>query len=373
MIQKKKNKKKIGVILCAMFICLCSILCIIPFNKHDKIEVYADEVVGEPIFVGSSLIVPTALYTIGYNNGIRYDSTPYGLNAYDTYTHFDYLNTYFQVSFKYSDNGLLMFKPILNYMSIYGSDNFVSNSGSVGLGSYIKMNYITSSYADYKSAYTEEWLFVDDWKHSNFNCGMLCANSNGPIQFTTNNSIVGGIVFDLIPSFTSGSFDVSKITYMTIGLSAKSRVSTYEVTYFDSNANSIKFRFYCGSWLQSLPLRTYYFNTSALNDNEYYDQGFQQGQQSGYNSGYSEGESVGYNNGYNVGQNVGYNNGYSAGMEDSNQYTFLSLLSATIDAPIKYFQSLFNFELLGVNLQGFLTGLFTLCVIVTIFKLCLGG
>lgn len=135
------------------------------------------------------------------------------------------------------------------------------------------------------------------------------------------------------------------------------------ISYVDINNNNLNIFIPLDSNITSdyFTFRTYY--TSAGNNDSYLE-GVNVGYSNGFINGQKEGETIGYNKGYNIGYNVGLN--------DSNQYTFLNLISATIDAPISYFQSLFNFELLGVNLQGFITGLFTLCVIVTIIKLCLG-
>lgn len=91
--------------------------------------------------------------------------------------------------------------------------------------------------------------------------------------------------------------------------------------------------------------------------------------QDGYNSGLSDGEALGYNKGYNAGDSVGYSRGYNDGANSANNYTFFSLVSAVIDAPIQAFMGLFNFEILGINLAGFFTGLLTLAFIITIVRL----
>lgn len=106
----------------------------------------------------------------------------------------------------------------------------------------------------------------------------------------------------------------------------------------------------------------HYFETLGYNNG--YDNGVTNGSKDGYNTGYDDG--------YKKGNLTGYSVGYDKGVNDAGNYTFTGLLSAVIDTPIKYFQSLFNFEFLGINLSAFLTGLFTLCVIVTIVKLCMG-
>lgn len=87
-----------------------------------------------------------------------------------------------------------------------------------------------------------------------------------------------------------------------------------------------------------------------------------------------------YNNGYLAGVqdtkykiDLAYQNGKRDGIESANKYSFLGLISAVIDAPVRAFTSLFNFELLGVNLSAFMFGLLTLALIIFIVKLFLGG
>lgn len=104
-----------------------------------------------------------------------------------------------------------------------------------------------------------------------------------------------------------------------------------------------------------------------------YNLGYNTGYDSGYEVGYNAGNSAGYNSGYNAGNSAGYDSGYSAGVESVNQYTFLNLIGAVIDAPIKAFTGLFNFDIFGVNIQNLLLAIFTLAVVVTIIKISLGG
>ena len=74
---------------------------------------------------------------------------------------------------------------------------------------------------------------------------------------------------------------------------------------------------------------------------------------------------------YYSGYNVGYENGYTNGVAESNEYSFAGLLGAVIDVPVKTFTSLFNFEILGVNLSSFFYALLTVATILTIVKLVL--
>ena len=111
-------------------------------------------------------------------------------------------------------------------------------------------------------------------------------------------------------------------------------------------------------------------NTS---NNSNYTNGYNAGYNDGYTSGVNDGNSSGYSEGYDDGYDVGVSYGYNEGVNDSNQYTFYNLFGAVLDAPVKVFSSLFNFNLLGVNLLGLITGLFTLAVIILVIKLVMGG
>ena len=84
------------------------------------------------------------------------------------------------------------------------------------------------------------------------------------------------------------------------------------------------------------------------------------GYQSGYNKGYEMGKTQGYNNGYNA--------GYNQGVADENDYTFDGLLSAIFDVPVRTFTSLFNFDILGVNLTSFFLSMLTLAVVIAITR-----
>lgn len=77
----------------------------------------------------------------------------------------------------------------------------------------------------------------------------------------------------------------------------------------------------------------------------------------------------GYEQGYTAGKADGFGAGYNEGAQDAGDYTFMSLISSVIDAPIQAFMGLFNFEMLGVNLSGFFLSLLTVCVIVAVVKL----
>ena len=118
----------------------------------------------------------------------------------------------------------------------------------------------------------------------------------------------------------------------------------------------------------------------------------------GYKKGYSVGEDVGYNSGFSAGDAQGF----ARGVDSANTYSFLGLFGAIFDAPIKAIfggtstlpagttitdsngntitlqstttvnrAGLLNFNLMGVNLSGFVLALFSLSILVVVIKFAL--
>ena len=94
----------------------------------------------------------------------------------------------------------------------------------------------------------------------------------------------------------------------------------------------------------------------------------------GYNDGYSAGNSIGEENGYNSGYSAGYQDGYNQGY--STDSTVTSIFSGILQVglvPINFFLACFNFEILGINLKGFIQALFTICITIIVIKTIFGG
>lgn len=179
--------------------------------------------------------------------------------------------------------------------------------------------------------------------------------------------------------FHSGQLtsDIVKVTYnsyQNTNVNIIKPANFYNtVTYYDAGGEFISFEFELRSTSTfatrfRFEERTYYFTTTFSDDKIY-----QIGYDAGYDAGSDYGQSLGYQSGYDAGVDVGYSSGYDAGVSNSNNYSFLGLLGAVVDAPISAFTGLLNFNLLGFNMLGFVTGLLTLALIVFIVKLILGG
>ena len=87
------------------------------------------------------------------------------------------------------------------------------------------------------------------------------------------------------------------------------------------------------------------------------------------NGVYSEEEYLNYGNQlYNQGQQLGYNKGYSAGISDGGNNSFLSLITAVVDAPINAFTSLLNFDILGFNVKNVVLSLLTAALVIACIR-----
>ena len=79
----------------------------------------------------------------------------------------------------------------------------------------------------------------------------------------------------------------------------------------------------------------------------------------------------GYNSGNEIGYNQGYNAGYSAGAA-GQQYTFFSLISSLVDVPVNTLISIFDIEILGVNLKTFFFSIACIFLVVAIIRFLSG-
>lgn len=71
---------------------------------------------------------------------------------------------------------------------------------------------------------------------------------------------------------------------------------------------------------------------------------------------------------YNQGQQVGYDKGYTAGIAAGGNNSFLSLITAVVDAPINAFTSLLNFDILGFNVKNVVLSLLTAALVIACIR-----
>lgn len=284
-------------------------------------------------------------------------------------------------------------------LSVFAADTIETSYSFTG------SNIYTSFTNDYSSHVVKYGLFSFDFGVNNN--GKLFANIKG--SYYDNNTILtaetgvktfssiipptfivqfggngGNVQPSVQKSSTLPSANLVKVRFYSETTTSKIGTTTIYyyyncVAYYDDLDNYVAFRIPCTFDDSSYDLtdfmfddRTYYLS-NAFGSVDGYDAGYDAGYSDGYSVGNSDGNSTGYDDGYQAGEIVGYDRGYSDGINDSNQYTFNNLIGAVIDAPVSAFTSLLNFELLGINILGLITGLLSVAVIVLIVKLCLGG
>lgn len=213
------------------------------------------------------------------------------------------------------------------------------------------------------------WSRGSDIKWVMLHCNYGVTDTYYPLMFNIGTDFDANIKGVNISQVVCSSGQISDTD---IGASSRT-LSVIVIRYFGSDddgnldtSNFIEFAFLNNNFYNSqsrFQNRTYYF-TQVDNDSASYSAGYNDG----YSVGNSAGESSGYKKGYSVGDNAGYSRGYNAGVADSNDYTFLGLMSSVVDAPIKAFTGLFNFEVFGVNLSDFVFGVSTLCIIIFVVR-----
>lgn len=101
------------------------------------------------------------------------------------------------------------------------------------------------------------------------------------------------------------------------------------------------------------------FDTGVYALHEYsYNQGLIEGQTRVNSNAYTEGKKEGWE--------IGFYKGYEEAQKDKN--FLVSCITSVFDAFLLLVMSLFNFEILGVNVLGFLSGIITLVIIFLIVK-----
>lgn len=85
----------------------------------------------------------------------------------------------------------------------------------------------------------------------------------------------------------------------------------------------------------------------------------------------------GYNQGLKDGEKNGYSNGYSAGLNDGiKDNTIFNIFNGILNiamVPVNFFLSIFNFEILGINMAGFVSALLTISIIIYLLRLMKGS
>lgn len=102
------------------------------------------------------------------------------------------------------------------------------------------------------------------------------------------------------------------------------------------------------------------------------------GFQDGYNSGYGVGYADGYNTGYTEGESFGQQEGFAQGLIEGTDRnaTATTIFTGILEVgllPVNVFLAIFNFEVFGINIGGFLASLMTIAIIVIVIRIIVGA
>ncbi|MBO4667847.1 MAG: hypothetical protein J5666_06985 [Bacilli bacterium] len=92
-----------------------------------------------------------------------------------------------------------------------------------------------------------------------------------------------------------------------------------------------------------------------------------------YNDGYRDGKQEGYDNGKADGYQEGYADGWydADNVDESTLAIFEGIITIAL-VPINFFLAIFNFEIFGINLSGFVSALLTVSIIIIVIRFITG-
>ena len=359
---KKSIFKRIGLIALALFIGVGSLFMSNPLKKENSFTAHADVTYpGETNFISSDIVVTrvgfvsknTFDYYNNWSSQFANNSQSVGNQAFYNFSFRVALNTYESVNFY--------------YIGYFDSElSHVGNSGT-------EWNIVSSIFPNSSTAWNNEWVQVVQPLYHGGNYVFdtsIAIKINRPVGMSDDEIAFPSLEMVSVEIGNSYDFNTLSNTNIVNGYIDECLI----VSYVDSLG--WRFSFAVPSWSDFEDAPNYYsyrkyFLTDVFDgtDNDYYNQGFADGK--------AEGLTIGENGGYQHGFDVGYDSGFIAGRADAFEseydYTFLGLIGAVVDAPLNAFRSLFNFELLGVNLLGFFTGVLTFALIIFVIRLIAGG
>lgn len=317
--------------------------------RNDDYKVHADSVETQYQFYGSNIwlecqqmspanIIPTVEGNAPYN--FRWS--------------FSTLQNNNNIRFAFSASYSAYFS---NMLSLVRADNFTwYNPGNGGLTDEVQITLQSGPNMTIREGYYFLFSSSQDLNTVGTYCNILVTN-NGDNILTANIIRVDMGSAKMYDGFYNGhSYNMPSSYYNFL-------------RYIDINGNFVEFQFpvsasssYVDSFL--LKSRTYYLSNDFDNNNFY-----QQGLYDGIQQGKQEGITIGEEQAVNKYKDQWLQQGRQEGIASANEYTFLGLISAAVDAPLQGLMGLLNFELLGINFFGLFGGLLTLAIIMFIVRM----
>ena len=160
----------------------------------------------------------------------------------------------------------------------------------------------------------------------------------------------------MLGTLENSGIDTNKIRYSNTN-------GVYRIEPTNSPQNS---EYYLSVYELDLILNNFELDigTKAQASSEEYKSGYAQGYLDAATTEYTELLDEKYKTGY----KEGFTSGKKEGLEISKNGDWKNLMTAVVEAPVNTFQSLFNFEILGLDMRAAFGSVLAICVILIIIK-----
>lgn len=224
---------------------------------------------------------------------------------------------------------------------------------------------------DYMFSFTSVTYSITLNEYSYYGDANLSAWYNEVILYDTDDitfNVVNNID-DLRPDLSISLNGQSSFIYVTYDIENPTLLQMYNDYLNGFNNNSLDFELDFANDSTYVDNLTNLINYGGRSINDGYDFAFQSGFVNGYEDGYSDGRDAGYTIGEQNGFTDGYNQGLADGtLTDETAFTIFSGVLAVGMLPINVFLSIFNFEILGINLSAFVSSLLSVCIVLIVIK-----
>lgn len=318
-------------------------------------------------------------YNVGYDDGydVGYDI---GFNSFFGRTNYQLIGNLGKIN-----NSNLQDNPLLDLDFVFQNQHYTLLNSQDTPVSYYDGNTYSFYYPDghWSVDYLPGVKVVSNLLYGNIliSCPYWLGSSYWQIVFE--DTITGAVVYTdyrdtlhykFVPSYTFQTNNQAT----TSGNPELDSWNFFDIEYFFENpqnvyflpSNSIHVWDLASGDIVKYPTNSFFniYSTQSQTALTSFDDGYQKGVEAGRKGAVSENAQAVSN-----ARAVGYEEGRRDALADGNDYTFIGLLGAVFDAPIKSFQGLLNFDVLGVNMQSFVLALLSLSVIIIIIKIALGG
>ena len=249
------------------------------------------------------------------------------------------------IPYTISSNGSVYLAPIFSYLRTRAENSFPDYDFGAA---FFELRFDFAKVSDNQGS----WVYAD-----------------GPIVFHSSNMEYLKYGFDFSTPFYDGYKDGS----LVLGYVRQQSLGINDLKilgrdYLDDNGDitisSISFRTYYGYAYDFENDLSLCMSSTARIESPLYGYGYAQGYLDGQRSEFSDAQNQAYDQGYNVGYVTGKKEGLSLASTGDWQHLFTSV----VEVPVNTFQSLFNFEILGLDMRAAFGSLLALCVLLIIVK-----